>query len=273
MMLGLQTTPAPPVDLDGVDLLLVALCVVVNALLSIRYRLSMERPLAIASLRTVVQLLGIGLVLKQVFAIDSFVLVIALLCLMTLAASFAMIGRVRYRFRGMLAVALGSIALPAFLMTAYAVFLVIQPPEWGDPRYWIPLMGMVLGNSLTAVSIGMDRFVSSVVERRREIEAWMCLGADTHEAVHDFTRSSIRAGMMPMLNAMTVVGIVSLPGMMTGQILGGVPPMLAVRYQILIMFLLAGGTALGSGIGVLWLRRILFDARGRLQRDIRAKGA
>ena len=157
------------------------------------------------------------------------------------------------------------ILLPTFLFTAYAVFVVIVPPRWADPRYLIPLTGMVLGNGLTAISLAMDRFANALVERRAEVEGWLGLGATPAEAVHDMTRDALRTGMTPMLNAMMVVGLVSLPGMMTGQILGGTPPDQAVRYQIVIMFLLAGSTALGSALAVVWSRRALLDGRGRLR--------
>jgi putative ABC transport system permease protein len=253
------------VDLSPLDLFLISLCVIVNAALSLRFRLGLEKSLLVASVRTVVQLLAIGYVLHHVFAVGEPLLVLAILLVMTALAGQAASGRLRRRFRGAWMVATGSILLAAFLMTAYAVFLVVQPPRWSDPRYLIPLMGMVLGNSLTAISLAMDRFTNAMVEHRGEIEGMLCLGASPSEAVHPYTQDAIRNGMTPMLQSMAVVGLVSLPGMMTGQILGGSPPELAVRYQILIMFLLAGSTALGSGACVLWLRHRLLDARGRLR--------
>jgi putative ABC transport system permease protein len=125
-------------------------------------------------------------------------------------------------------------------------------------------MGMVLGNSLTAVHLTMDRYTGAVAGQRRAIEHLLCLGATPQEATLAHTRDAVRNGMTPIVNAMLIAGIVSLPGMMTGQILGGTPPLLAVRYQIVIMFLLAGATALGSALCVLWLRRRLFDERERI---------
>lgn len=256
---------AGPIALDWFDLTLISLCVLVNAALSLWFRLRMEGELLVASLRTLVQLLLIGYVLHHVFAIGSPWLVVAILTGMSLLAGQATVGRMKRRFRGVRWIATGSILVPCFLMLSYAVFVVIQPPDWSDPAYLIPIGGMVLGNSLTAISLAMDRFTNAMLERRREVDALLCLGATPAEAVHSLTKDGIRTGMTPMLNAMTVVGLVSLPGMMTGQILGGSPPELAVRYQILIMFLLAGSTALGSGIAVVWLRSALLDPRGRLR--------
>jgi putative ABC transport system permease protein len=153
-------------------------------------------------------------------------------------------------------------------MVGYGVYFVIRPADWADPRYLIPLMGMVLGNSLTAVHLTMDRYTGAIASQRRSIEHLLCLGASPQEATLALAREAVRSGMTPIVNAMSIAGIVSLPGMMTGQILGGTPPLMAVRYQIVIMFLLAGATALGSALCVLWLRRRLFDARERITPEL-----
>jgi putative ABC transport system permease protein len=114
----------------------------------------------------------------------------------------------------------------------------------------------------------MDRYTGAIASQRRSIEHLLCLGASPQEATLALAREAVRSGMTPIVNAMSIAGIVSLPGMMTGQILGGTPPLMAVRYQIVIMFLLAGATALGSALCVLWLRRRLFDARERITPEL-----
>jgi len=258
---------AGPVLLDNLDIALMALCLLINGALSFYFKLGLGKRLLIAGVRTVVQLLAVGYVLVKIFSVDSPLYVLGLILLMGLVAGYAASKRVSKSFKGLFPVSLFSIILPAFLMTSYAVFLVVQPSSWWDPRYLIPLAGMVLGNTLTAVSLVVDRFVNSVIERWTEIESLLCLGADTSEALIDFKKDAIRTGMTPMLNAMMVVGIVTLPGMMTGQILGGTSPDLAVRYQILIMFLLAGTSALASMCSIVLLERMLFAPGGRLRRE------
>jgi putative ABC transport system permease protein len=260
-----------PVMLDAWDMAWISACLLLNVLLSLILQLGMTRSLLIAGTRTVVQLLAVGYVLQQVFAADRPLFVLALLLGMGLLAGQAVNSRTRHRYPGQFRIAAGSLMFPAFLMTSYAVLVVVQPEDPFDPAYLIPLMGMVFGNSLTAVSLAIDRFVSSMVEQRNEVEVMLGFGASRAEAVRPFVRDAVRTGMMPMINAMTVVGIVSLPGMMTGQILGGTAPELAVRYQILIMFLLAGSTAMGAGLAVLWLRRHLLDPQDRLRSGIRAR--
>lgn len=267
-MLALAMLQSPPVELSDTDLALVSICLLINVALSWQFKLGMQRSFLVAGLRTVVQLFAIGYVLEEVFAIASPLLVLLILSFMALMAGFTIWTRNKRKSPGNFIIALGSISLPAFLMTTYAVFVIVVPENWADPRYLIPLMGMMLGNSLTAVNLAMDSYLNAMVERRAEVETWLCLGADIREATHGFSKEAMRLGMTPMLNAMMVVGLVSLPGMMTGQILGGTNPVLAVRYQILIMFLLAGSTAMGAGLCVLWLRRRLFDEKGRLRPGI-----
>ena len=257
-----------PVAIDNLDVALITLCVLLNAALSFHFRLGLAKSLLIASLRTLIQLFAIGYVLHYVFQVDSLWALLAILAVMALLAGQAIASRLTHRYRGAFWIATGSIVFPTFLLTSYAVFVVIVPARWSDPRYLIPLTGMVLGNGLTAIHLAMERFGNALLERRAEVEAWLCYGATAAEAVQDMTRDAIRTGMTPMLNSMMVVGLVSLPGMMTGQILGGTPPEQAVRYQIVIMFLLAGSTALGSAIAVLCCRRSLLDSRGRLRRTL-----
>lgn len=262
-MLALQQAQSL-VQLDWTDLALVSACLLINVGLSLRFRLGLHKSLVIAGLRTILQLWLVGLILDKIFQVDQPFLVLGILILMAILAASTVSQRARHSFPGRWITAMGSISFPAFLMVAYGVFIVVRPDNWADPRYLIPLMGMILGNSLTAVHLTMDRFTSALVERRKIIEHRLCLGATPREATQEVTRDAIRTGMTPILNAMVIVGIVSLPGMMTGQILGGTPPLMAVRYQIVIMFLLAGTTALGSAVCALWLRRRLFDGRYRI---------
>ena len=113
-------------------------------------------------------------------------------------------------------------------------------------------MGMVLGNTLNGISVGLSTLTNELSQRRGEIDTALSLGATRYEAALPTLRQSIRLGMTPIINSMMVVGLVSLPGMMTGQLLSGTSPIEAVKYQIMIMFLIASATALGT-VGVVAL--------------------
>ena len=138
------------------------------------------------------------------------------------------------------------------MITNLTTLGIIQVQPWYDPQYFIPLLGMVLGNTLTGISLGLDRFMESLVNQRQKIETLLALGATRWEATHEEVKAAIKTGMIPMINSMMVMGIVSLPGMMTGQILAGANPLDAVRYQIIIIFAIASATALGT-LGVVLL--------------------
>jgi putative ABC transport system permease protein len=147
------------------------------------------------------------------------------------------------------------------------LFAVIRIHPWYEPQYAIPILGMILGNTLTGVSLGIERMTQELTSGRNTIEMILALGGSRWEAAQDAIRQAVRAGMIPTLNQMTVVGIVSLPGMMTGQVLAGESPVDAVRYQIVIMFLIAASSALGTVGAVLLTYRRLFSVGHRFLRE------
>jgi putative ABC transport system permease protein len=123
---------------------------------------------------------------------------------------------------------------------------------------------MILGNTMTGISLGMDTLTSNIWAHRAVIENRLALGQPVSEAVGDFARESTRTAMTPIINVLMVCGIVSLPGMMTGQILAGNDPMTAVRYQMMIMYLIAAGAGFGSLLTIRLTVYRLFDKRERL---------
>ncbi|MEC8799807.1 MAG: ABC transporter permease, partial [Planctomycetota bacterium] len=131
--------------------------------------------------------------------------------------------------------------------------------EWLTGQFIIPLLGMVLGNVLNGISVGLTTLTDSFATQKESIESQLALGATSYEAAKPMIQRALRSGMTPMINSMMVVGLVSLPGMMTGQLLSGVEPLEAVKYQIVIMFLIAAATAMGTGGIVLLGYRRLFN--------------
>jgi putative ABC transport system permease protein len=147
----------------------------------------------------------------------------------------------------------------------------LRPDPWFDPQVLIPLVGIVLGNVMNGVSISLNAFNTGIVRERTAIEARLALGADRRSAFRPMQRSALRSGMIPVINQMSAAGIITLPGMMTGQILAGMPPFEAAKYQILVLLLLAGGAGLGA-LGSTWLAvRRVTDGRDRLRLDRLAK--
>ena len=255
------------ISLSSFDLSLAALLVLVLALLSFILKLGLASRIVIAAIRTVVQLLLIGLVLKALFARVDLLWVSALSIIMLLIAGREVMARQQRRFGGLWGYGLGTLSMfiSSFALTIFALIVVVGTDPWYTPQYAIPLLGMMLGNTMTGVSLALDKLTTSAWQQRAIIEARLILGQDWRTAIGDITRDSVRIGMIPMINAMAAAGIVSLPGMMTGQILSGTEPVEAVKYQILIMFLITAGTGF-SAIIATWIgARRLFDDRQRLR--------
>jgi len=251
------------IELSYVQVGIAAALILVNGAISVALRLGMARPLAVASIRTVVQLLLIGLVLDWVFQFSTWYLVTAMMIAMTLIAGIAAVQRTTRRHPGIWIDSIVSVWASSWIITAFAVFAVLQQVEpWYNPQYTIPLLGMVLGNTLTGVSLGLGRLSEELTARRDQVEMLLSLGATRWEAARGAVKQAVRTGMIPMINSMMVVGLVSLPGMMTGQLLSGVvEPIDAVLYQIVIMFLIASATALGTVSAVLLSFLRLFNAK------------
>jgi putative ABC transport system permease protein len=246
--------------------------IVVNVALSWALRLGLARTLVVASVRMTVQLLLVGLVLAWIFALNQPLPVIAIALFMATLASVSAVNRTRRRFAGIYWDAFVSVVGAAFVVTGLAVTGIIRVRPWYEAQYAIPLLGMVLGNVLNGISLALDRFTEGVVARRAHVETLLALGASRWEAAQDLIREALRVGMIPTVNSMMVMGIVSLPGMMTGQILAGAAPADAVRYQIVIVFMIASATALGAtGVTLLAFRR-LFGPDHRLRIDRLATG-
>ena len=257
------------VELSLADLAIAAVLVLLLALLSIRLRSNISQQLIIAAVRTAVQLTLVGLVLKVLFANASFGWVMLMALVMLLVAGREVMARQERRFKGWLGYAVGtfSMFLSSFAVTVFALVVILGENPWYTPQYAIPLLGMLLGDTMNGIAIAMDRLTHTAWEQRAVIEARLILGERWDQAIADYRRQAIRSGMIPIINAMAAAGIVSLPGMMTGQILAGAPPVEAVKYQILIMFLISAGTGLGTLAAVSIGSKQLFDERQRLCLD------
>lgn len=257
------------ITLSTLDLSIAASLVVVLALLASRVQRSLGVQVAVAAVRTTVQLSLIGLVLKALFAHVHLGWVSLMALVMLLAAGREVWARQRRRLAGAWGYGVGTVSmfLSSFTVTVFALVAVVGTDPWYEPQYAIPLLGMLLGNTMNGIAIAQDRLNEGAWKRRGEIEARLVLGHTAHEAIGDLRRESVRAGLIPIINGMAAAGLVSLPGMMTGQILSGSPPDEAVKYQILIMFLIAVGTGLGTLAAVSATTRRLFDERQRLRLD------
>lgn len=251
------------------DLFVAAALILANGLISVAFRLGLERRLLVAALRMIVQLAAVGFVLRLVFAQSSPLWTVLVALVMVAVAGYEVVTRPTWRFPGLLAAGLGTATLLVVGIsgTIYATALVIGTEPWYAPRVFLPVLGMILGNALTAMALVLETLTQAARSDRAGIEARIALGHPWRAVFEGVIRRALTTAMLPMLNAMSVAGVVSLPGMMTGQILSGVEPVEAAKYQIMIMFVIAGTSALAAVAVTLGGVRLLTDSRGRLRLD------
>lgn len=226
---------------------------------SLWLKLGLGREIAVGAVRTFAQLFLMGYVLVYIFRLQLPWLVLAVFAAMIFFAARIVAGRVRGKGPRVFTPVFVSMLFSYMVVTFVVVAVVVQAEPWWAPRYFLPLGGMVVGNSMNAMALAIERLFSEVQARRGEVEALLSLGAEPREATAEIYAASVRAGMIPSLNSMMGVGVVFIPGMMTGQILAGADPVGAVAYQIVVMLMLVGSTTLGSVLAVTLARRRLFN--------------
>lgn len=228
-------------------------------------RIGEERKMLWASVRMVLQLIAVGYLLHLIFAVRSPLPVLLMLLVMGGFSLQVMGSRVKHRMPRFYRVVGTSIFIGCGGVTFIFCSLVVGYAPWYDPRYLIPLAGMIIGNSMNGASLAAERLSAEIRERREEIETAICLGATSRQASVTAVRTAFRAALIPTMNTMAATGIVSLPGMMTGQILSGTEPILAVRYQIAIMCAITGAVAITSFLILFQGYRHYFTAAHQLK--------
>ena len=256
------------IQISDLHLFFSLILVLIAGSVSALFKLGLLKTLIWGSFRTIIQLMLIGYVLKSVFSLNSIWIICLLLLIMCIIAARESVKRVKT------IIVKNSFILSFFALTASMVLvstivcaIIIQPTPWYTPRVLIPVAGMILGNSMNGIALTLERILSESSIRSAEIETRLLLGATKWEAVRVVARSAIRSGMTPIINSLMVVGIVSLPGMMTGQILGGVDPMISVRYQIVVMFMITAAVAMGSLIIIAFTYSRIFTEEDALRKE------
>jgi len=255
------------IELTPFDLLLSATLIIALAALSWREKLGLTQSILIAALRTTVQLLLVGWLLKLLFQQVNLLWVGTMAMIMVIIAGYEIHQRQKHRFDGFWGYGVGlfSVFISSVTLSLLTLTVIIQADPWYQPQYAIPLLGMLLGNTMNGIALGIDQLNSHAIQQRKIIEARLILGESARSAIQQIRREAIRVAMIPTINGMAAAGIVSLPGMMTGQILAGAAPSEAVKYQILIMFMVAAATGFGTMAAVSLSSRRLFDRRDRLR--------
>ncbi|CAH0540465.1 putative iron export permease protein FetB [Vibrio marisflavi CECT 7928] len=223
------------IDITWWQLVLVATTLLIPIAISNQLKLMLNKDIMISVIRMSLQLILVGLYLEYLFRVNSFFVNAGWLLIMILVGSSSIIGKSQLpKAKLFLPVSLG-LFVALLPMLALICTAVVRPLPFYSAQYVIPLAGMLLGNSLSGNIVALQNLFTSLEERKPEYEAAISLGASTSYATRPFIQAALQKSLAPILASMTTTGLVTLPGMMTGQILSGASPMLAIKYQLMIM--------------------------------------
>jgi len=248
------------IDISTGQLLLALLFILIAQASSFIYHLGLNRDITIGTLRTFSQLFLMGYVLTFILKTSNPWLTLSVFMVMVVSAMFIIKGRVKEKQIPYIIPTFLTMLISYLATALFVSGLVIGITPWWEPRYFIPAGGMVIGNSMSALAISLERLFKDMRQQKDLLEMKLCLGANYREASNDIFRNAVTAGMIPSINAMMGVGLVFIPGMMSGQILAGTDPLIAIRYQIVVMLMLVGSTAVSSVIVMLIIRRRCFGS-------------
>lgn len=230
--------------------------------------LGLTKRFLVALTKMCVQLTLIGFYLKYLFDLNSLWVNLAWLLVMLLTANHAILKQAGLNFKRLWLMTFSGVLAASGVITLYFLLVVIQPDPWYDTRYLIPLFGMILGNCMRGNVMALERFYGDLRDQRAVYETRLLLGATRFEALRPFMQTAMRAAAAPAVATIGTTGIVSLPGMMTGQILGGVDPMVAVKYQMAIMMAIFSVMICGAVLTILFSMRVAFDPFDQLNSDL-----
>ena len=256
------------IDLGFIQLAIAFLALLAPLFIFYYYRTGLITQLGISALRMVLQLFFVGFYMEVLFELDNPWITGAWILVMVIASDIATNDRSNLKLRVMFWPVFAATLLGIVLIDLFFLEAVIQLPEILEPRYTIPITGMILGNCLKTNVIGLQAFYSGLRRHHQRYEFDLMCGARRNEALFPFYRDALRKAANPILASMATVGLVSFPGMMTGQILGGATPFTAIRYQIMIHIAIFSGTILTVFLAIWFCNRRAFHANDQLDTSI-----
>ncbi len=227
-------------------------------------KLGLELKFAIATGRTLLQVVVLGYILDIVFTLHSMWAVLAMLAVMLSIAAIIARNRIEQKNPFMLPLVWVSMLFSSTVAIMYINLLIIQPKVWFEPQYLIPIAGMILASAMNAAAIAGERLVKTINSSQQEIETHLSLGASPQQAIRQYRQEAIRAGLIPSINQMTIIAMIAIPTFFSGQLLSGVNPREAASYQILIVFAIAFTNLLTSLLVTWGICRQSFNSAAQL---------
>ncbi|HHV42180.1 MAG TPA: iron export ABC transporter permease subunit FetB [Clostridiaceae bacterium] len=243
-----------------VSLLISSSLVLVTLFFSYWQKLKLEKEIIIGVVRAVIQLVIVGYILEYIFGYENPAFTTLLLLFMIFNAAYNASKRGR-EVKNALPISFLSIIVGT---TVTLLVLVLSKTIRYEPYQIIPVSGMIIGNSMVALGLCYKQIAADFKNKREEVETKLSLGADILPSSIEIIRNSIKTGMLPTIDSAKTLGIVSLPGMMTGLILAGTPPLEAIKYQIMVTFMLLSTTSISSFIACYLSYRSFFNKRKQL---------
>jgi len=256
------------IELSYVDILISTSLILLTISISYWQKLDLEKTLFIGMLRAFVQLTLIGYVLQEVFKTNLWVLVISILLLMILIATRESLRRQKKKTKEMSMNVFIALSVTSTFMLFALTEVIIRIEPWYNPHYLIPLGGMILGNAMNIASLAVDRLYTEIKANKDAIETALSLGATPKQAIEKYMQNSVKASIIPATNSLMTVGLVQLPGMMTGQILSGISPAVAVNYQIVIMYVWVSAATMAGVIVTLLESKKYFNSNQQLNLEL-----
>jgi len=230
-------------------------------------RLGLEKDLLVGTFRAAVQLFAVGLLLTILFRNEHPASVLGLIAVMVVVAGWTAARRIAHGpgTAVLFGYATLSVLASGVLVLIPVFAFVIRPARWYEARFLVPISGMILSNAMNGVALVFERVFASIHDDVAAVEQLLSLGATPRQAVDRHTRAAMNAALRPTINGLLTVGLVALPGMMTGQIVSGTAPDQAVRYQLVIMYQLVAAAAVSGALAARFARSLSFNLRQQLR--------
>ncbi len=232
------------------------------------YKTGLVKDTIVATVRMTIQLLLVGLYLEYIFKLNSTFINILWVLIMSIIASYTIIQRSKLKFKLFFIPVFLSGLISIAVTDAYFLGFVVKLQNVFDARYFIPVTGMLLGNTIKNVIIALDAYYKRIDDEQNLYRWHLANGATKKEALFPFMRDALRIAFNPMIATTAIMGLISLPGMMTGQILGGSNPNVAVKYQIMLLITIFSSAILNVVLTILFSNRIAFDKYYNLKKVI-----
>lgn len=246
--------------MNTLSLIIASFLIIIPIFISYKEELGLEKEILISILRAIVQLVVVGYILEFIFGLENPIFTVLLVLIIIINAAF----NTKKRGENIKQVVLISFFSMLVGTSITMIVLLLSGAITFTPNEVIPVAGMVVSNSMVAIGLSYRNLNNAFKNRRGEVEVKLSLGADIREASSEVIRESIKISILPTIDSAKTLGIVSLPGMMTGLILAGASPLMAIKFQIMVTFMLLSSTSLSTMIATYLSYKSFYNERKQL---------